>query len=90
MAKKQLTSLIDGIIGGDTNADSEQTKRIGRPKNEDTDTNIRATFMVDKEQLKKLKYISLIDNRRQKDILKDALEHYIRNWESKKGDINIP
>nr|CDL65541.1 unnamed protein product [uncultured bacterium] len=55
------------------------------PKNE-----TRATFIVNPEQVRKIKYISLAEGRLHKDVIGDALARYIEEWESRNGIINLP
>lgn len=50
----------------------------------------RATFIVPKEIIRKLKYISLADTRTYKDTVGEALQGYIDQWEKKNGIINLP
>ncbi len=98
MAKKQLASLINGIMGDDNqvprNEDKREVttpteKRVGRPKKQESD-DIRATFIVSGKQMMKIKYISLVSHTMQKDILHDALQRYIDDWEREHGEINLP
>lgn len=110
MAKKNLSSLMSGIMGTDererTEANpsaSEEIRQIplekesvpvaprkpGRPKKDEAKKEIRATFIVDPELVRKVKYISLMDDRLQKDVINDALTEYISNWESEHGKIKM-
>lgn len=50
----------------------------------------RATFIVSKEIIQKLKYISLVDTRTYKETVAEALQGYISKWEKKNGIINLP
>lgn len=76
----------------------ERTKNVGRPRKEnarptqETGTRpgeTRATFIVDKLQLRKVKYISLMDTRLLKDVIADALSEYVDKWESENGVIEF-
>lgn len=65
----------------------------GRPKgrgNGNAFRENRATFIVDKEVTRKLKYIALMETRTYKDIVGEALQEYIDRWEKKNGTINLP
>lgn len=50
----------------------------------------RATFIVPKSIIQKLKYISLVDTRTYKETVREALQGYIDQWEKKNGIINLP
>lgn len=67
--------------------------KVGRPKKYDEaerrERENRATFIVSKELVRKVKYISLKDSRLVKDIVADALSEYITEWETKNGVINL-
>lgn len=72
---------------------NEVRKRgLGRPrgKNPAKPREHRATFIVPKEIIRKLKYISLADTRTYKDTVGEALQGYIDKWEKKNGIINLP
>lgn len=67
--------------------------KVGRPKKYDEaerrERENRATFIVSKELVRKVKYISLMDSRLVKDVIADALNGYITEWETKNGVINL-
>lgn len=65
----------------------------GRPKgrgNGNPFRENRATFIVDKEVTRKLKYIALMETQTYKTIVGEALQEYIDRWESNNGIINLP
>lgn len=65
----------------------------GRPKgrkNGSPNRQNRATFIVDKEVTRKLKYISLMETRTYTAIVSEALQEYIVRWEKNNGVINLP
>lgn len=106
MAKKNLASLMNGIMGDPVPQDSipetetvledksvkNPKKSPGRPKKDDIQSasETRATFIVKSETLRKLKYISLVESRMIKDTLSDALDYYISKWESDHCPISLP
>ena len=49
----------------------------------------RATFIVRKETVQKLKYISLMETRTLKDLLGELLGGFVADWESKNGEITV-
>ena len=69
-------------------------KKVGRPKRNETKRpdkyEGRATFVVDERQIRKVKYISLVEARLLKDIISEALSAYIEKWEEENGTINLP
>lgn len=72
---------------------NEVRKRgLGRPRgnNPAKPREHRATFIVPKEIIRKLKYISLADTRTYKETVGEALQGYIDQWEKKNGIINLP
>lgn len=68
--------------------------KVGRPKGRKNGNpnprGDRATFVVDKEITRKLKYIALMETKLYKDIVSEALSSYIERWESENGVINLP
>lgn len=73
----------------------ERTKDAGRrtgvysPERGTKKNETRATFIVNKQQLRKIKYISLVDTRQIKAIIGEALTDYLNKWEAANGKINI-
>lgn len=69
-------------------------EKVGRPKGSgvrsDKTKEGRATFVVDMELVRKVKYISLADSRLLKDIISEALNTYISKWEDRNGIIKLP
>lgn len=111
MAKKNLTSLISGIMGENMestivethapevtsemqeNLEAKRRQNVGRPKKSTTakPTNeTRATFIVDADVVRKLKYISLAEGKLLKEVVNTALTGYIDQWESENGQIRLP
>ena len=108
MAKKNLSSLMSGIMGqpshneladnmADNSTDStvaaedsltQGKRKPGRPRNSSPE--LRATFIVDPELIRKIKYITLVEGNLQKDVIDAALRQYIRKWESANGEIRLP
>ena len=116
MAKKNLASLMSGIMG-DTRAEEmpptnievenreirqhlnespaqevKQRRKPGRPprgSNGEKSDEIRATIIVEPEVMRKIKYISLMDDRMIKEVMNDALRDYISSWEQENGRIRL-
>lgn len=76
----------------------ERTKDTGRPKKGERTSmekgakqgETRATFIVNKESLRKIKYISLMDTKQIKDVVGEALNAYFAKWEEENGTITLP
>lgn len=62
-------------------------RRPGRPKNGNDNT--RTTFIISAELLRKIKYISLMDDRLQTDVVGEALSLYVSKWELDNGKIKL-
>lgn len=118
MAKKNLASLMNGIMGDsrpaepenptsrnsdgtatevteEMRANLEATRRrnVGRPRKGESGSKtneVRATFIVDPELIRKVKYISLVESALLKDVISEALTSYIEAWESENGKIRLP
>lgn len=118
MAKKNLASLMNGIMG-DTkpsepevtavgqpdstaaevteemkaNLEANRRRNVGRPRKGESGSKtneVRATFIVDPELIRKVKYISLVESSLLKDVIYEALTSYIEAWESENGKIRLP
>ena len=106
MAKKNLQSLMSGIIGAEPQKSTESIQPTntthetanepqaqrgpGRPRKSDTVDKTRATFILPTDTHKKLRYISLMDGINQQDIVSQALDTYIEKWETENGKIKMP
>ena len=112
MAKKNLASLMNGIMGDTKPSELEVTAigqpdstaaevteemkanlNVGRPRKGESGSKtneVRATFIVDPELIRKVKYISLVESSLLKDVISKALTSYIEAWESENGKIRLP
>lgn len=118
MAKKNLASLMNGIMGDSKPAVSETSseesqnlpvsevtdemkesleakrrRNVGRPRKGESGSKVqetRATFIVDPELIRKIKYISLVENNLLKDVIGEALSSFIESWEEENGKIRLP
>lgn len=74
--------------------DSERKKTLGRPRGRKNGNpkqkENRHTFIVDDETVRKLKYIALTETRFYSQVVEEALEKYIAEWESENETINLP
>ncbi len=118
MAKKNLASLMNGIMGDaipsepevtafghpdstaaevteemKANLEANRRQNVGRPRKGESGSKtneVRATFIVDPELIRKVKYISLVESSLLKDVISEALTSYIEAWESDNGKIRLP
>ncbi len=69
-------------------------RKVGRPKKDAIRTRAtnegRATFIVDNDLIRKVKYISLADARLLKDVIGEALSAYVSKWEAENETIRLP
>ena len=52
-------------------------------------TEIRATFIVSPNLVRKLKLIGMLENRKHKDIINEALSVFISKWESEHPTVDL-
>lgn len=79
--------------------EAKRKSKVGRPRKNTERRSIveegcktdetRATFIVQKEQIRKIKYISLATTSLLKDVIAHALGEYIASWEEEHGEIKI-
>lgn len=72
---------------------ARRRERTGRPKGtgrKDKPVETRATFVVNPVYVRKLKYIALAEQRLHKEIVAEALDRYISEWERQNGIIKLP
>lgn len=111
MAKRNLTSVMSGIMGNDAKpveevvevttmekvktepkAEPKPRKGPGRPRKgevREPDDSIRATFVGDRQIIRSLKYIAIMEDCMLKEIIDDAFKSYIEKWEKKNGPIPV-
>ncbi len=62
----------------------------GRPKKSSIENETRATFVVSADLLRKMKYISLMEDKLQQEVLNEALSSYVSKWEEENHKIKMP
>ena len=75
------------------NLEAKRRQNVGRPRKDASGykaEETRATFIVDPELIRKVKFISLVESTLLKDVISDALTTYIEAWESENGKICLP
>lgn len=75
------------------NLEAKRRRNVGRPRKGESGSKtneVRATFIVDPEVVRKLKYISLAEGNLLKDVIGEALSAYIESWETENGRIRLP
>lgn len=76
--------------------DAKRRENVGRPKKGEAARStkkpqeIRATFIVDPDLVRKVKYISLVEGILLKDVISEALNNYVDAWEEKNKKIRLP
>ena len=76
--------------------EAKRRETVGRPKKGETAKSakkpqeIRATFIVDPDLVRKVKYISLVEGILLKDVISEALNNYVDAWEEKNKKIRLP
>lgn len=94
-AKKEATELA-ATKQMKSKLDAKRRENVGRPKKGETAKSakkpqeIRATFIVDPDLLRKVKYISLVEGILLKDVISEALNNYVDAWEEKNKKIRLP
>ncbi|WP_195591386.1 hypothetical protein [Bacteroides finegoldii] len=74
----------------------KRKENVGRPKKGEAAKNakkpqeVRATFIVDADLLRKVKYISLVEGLLLKDVIAEALNAYVNKWEEVNRKIRLP
>lgn len=93
----QLTDTSDEAA--DITPEMEQSltekryQNVGRPRKGAQAKKVvetRATFIVNPELVRKLKYISLAEGRLLKDVVSMAMTEFIDQWEVENGRIKLP
>ena len=75
------------------NLEANRRRNVGRPRKGESGSKtneVRATFIVDPELIRKVKYISLVEGSLLKDVISEALTTYIGAWEAENGKIRLP
>ncbi len=94
--KNKLKELVGRNIGSPkitqptvSEPEQKKTKPSVKPSVEigTKEGETRATFIVSKEQVRKMKYIAMMSDRKITDELADALETHIVKWEKTHGKI---
>ncbi len=94
-AKKEATELA-ATKQMKSKLEAKRRENVGRPKKGETAKSVkkaqetRATFIVDPDLLRKVKYISLVEGILLKDVISEALNNYVDAWEEKNKKIRLP
>ena len=76
--------------------EAKRRENVGRPKKGESAKSakkpqeIRATFIVDPDLVRKVKYISLVEGILLKDVISEALNNYVNAWEENNRKIKLP
>ena len=94
-AKKEATELA-ATKQMKSKLEAKRRENVGRPKKGEPAKSakkpqeIRATFIVDPDLVRKVKYISLVEGILLKDVISQALNNYVDAWEEKNKKIRLP
>ena len=94
-AKKEATELAT-TKQMKSKLEAKRRENVGRPKKGEPAKSakkaqeIRATFIVDPDLVRKVKYISLVEGILLKDVISEALNNYVDAWEEKNKKIRLP
>ena len=94
-AKKEDTEM-EATNKMKSKLEAKRKENVGRPKKGDPAKSakkpqeIRATFIVDPDLLRKVKYISLVEGILLKDVISEALNNYVDKWETDNRKIRLP
>ena len=95
-AKETQSMVIKTTEQMKSRLEAKRKENVGRPKKGEAAKNakklqeVRATFIVDADLLRKVKYISLVEGLLLKDILAEALNAYVDKWETDNRKIKLP
>ena len=85
--KKQRTEEIKA------NLEANRRRDVGRPRKGESgskNNEVRATFIVDPELIRKVKYISFFESSLLKDVISEVLTSYTGAGGSENGKIRLP
>lgn len=100
--KNKANSLVGNILGDNAEKKMVEEKapvaapvKVAEDERPSTEKGTkegetRATFIVNKELVRKIKYISLVGGSQIKDEINAALDAHIRKWETVNGAITLP
>ena len=94
-SKKETTETSD-TEQMKSKLEAKRRENVGRPKKGEPAKSakkpqeIRATFIVDPDLVRKVKYISLVEGILLKDVISQALNNYVDAWEEKNKKIRLP
>jgi len=61
----------------------------GRPRSKDPNE-IHATLILNKDDVRKMKYIALMETKMVKEVFSEAISYYVEMWESEHSKIKLP
>lgn len=94
-SKKEATEM-EATDKMKSKLEAKRRENVGRPKKSEAAKSakkpqeIRATFIVDPDLVRKVKYISLVEGILLKDVISEALNNYVDIWEEKNKKIRLP
>lgn len=86
MAAKYFKTSFDKLLGGHSDDESKSPSTWPKVPKKET----RATFIVDKDILLKLRSISFWERKKIKSVVNDAFATFISTYEKKNGTVQTP
>lgn len=98
MSKKDFKGGLDSLLGetptvgrGRPKGETSPAKEVTKTSQEGTKPKeTRATFIVNEDQLEKIKAIAYWDRLMVKDVVAKAFEEFLTRYEKKSGEIKTP
>ena len=95
MAKKNFSSGFDKLLGstpsdatkGDEQKKKEKEVETVEEQKEAVDPEVRATYILKQSTVNRLKDIAYWERAMLKEIIQDALEGYVENWEKENKEL---
>lgn len=92
---KELVDSLDITPEMEEALNQVRKRKVGRPKKDtirsfENSNEQRATFIVDTDLIRKVKYISLAEAKLLKDVINEALSAYVGKWEEENQAIKLP
>ena len=93
MTKKNFSSGFDKLLGSSPSNDKKEKEQKKKEvetveeQKEAVDPEVRATYILKQSTVNKLKDIAYWERAMLKEIIQDALEGYVENWEKENKEL---
>lgn len=94
MAKKNLASLVSGLMGTDNSGETDTIKTsanpdVGRNRKTDNAEMMVTSLRINKKTLRKLKMIAAADDKKFQDVVASSFDMFISKWEEENGKVPL-